>query len=237
MSVSDSAGTTKEGATTKQRTFKRRIRKRMSETGERYAAARGHITRKRDRIDARERLATPPERPSDDKVREMTGRRWQSWFGVLDRWGARARSNAEAVSFLVNEHRVPAWWAQTITTWYQRARGMRLKHQQANGFTVYASKTIATPIDVVYEAFVNPRSRRRWLGDGRMRLRTSQAGRTARFDWGGGRTRVSVSFVRKGPSKATVAVAHERLQDPDDAETAKAGWRERLNDLKSFLEA
>ena len=48
---------------------------------------------------------------------------------------------------------------------------------------------------------------------------------------------MSVSFEDKGPTKATVAVAHERLPDPDHAETTKALWRERLADLKSFLEA
>jgi hypothetical protein len=31
---------------------------------------------------------------------------------------------------------------------------MRLKHQQADGFTIYASKTIAVPVDVVFDAFV-----------------------------------------------------------------------------------
>jgi hypothetical protein len=69
-----------------------------------------------------------------------------------------------------------------------------------------------------------------------MRLRTSQASRTARFDWGDGSTRISVTFDPKGDTKATVAVAHEKLPDPDEAEAAKAEWRKRLVDLKSFLE-
>jgi hypothetical protein len=43
-------------------------------------------------------------------------------------------------------------------------------------------------------------------------------------------------FEPKGPTKATVSVAHERLPDPDEAETAKAAWRQRLVALKSFLE-
>jgi hypothetical protein len=223
---------------TKQGSFKRRVRARMAETGERYAAARGQLSRKRDRVQAaRSRLATLADRPSDDKVRAATGRRWEAWFGVLDRWGARERRNAETVSFLVDEHDVPPWWAQTIATWYLRARGVRLKHQQADGFTVYASKTIAAPLDEVFDAFVNARVRRRWLTDGTMRMRTSQPGRTARFDWGDGATRVGVSFEERGPTKATVAVAHERLPDPDEAESAKASWRGRLGDLKSFLEA
>jgi hypothetical protein len=125
----------------------------------------------------------------------------------------------------------------TIATWYQRARGMRLKHQQADGFTIYASKTVAVPLDVLFEAFVDPRRRRKWIGDASMRLRTSRPGRTARFDWRGDRSRVNVSFERKAAAKSTVAVAHERLPDPDEAEEAKAAWRARLVDLKSYLEA
>jgi hypothetical protein len=223
---------------TKERSLKRRVRGRMSKTGESYTAARGHVSHKRDRVRAaRAKLAGTADRPSDDKVHEVTGRRWGAWFSILDRWGARERKHGETVAFLLEEHDVPGWWAESITMWYERARGMRLKHQRADGFTIYASKTIAVPVDVLFEAFVNPRSRRKWLTDGTMSLRTSQPGRTARFDWGDGSTRLSVSFDDKGPSRSAVAVAHERLPDADEAETTKLWWRERLSDLKSFLES
>jgi Domain of unknown function (DUF4287) len=222
---------------TKAASFKRRVRDRMSKTGESYAAARRQVSQKRERVKAASaRLAATADRPTDDKVAAATGQGWEAWFSLLDRWGGRERKHGETVAFLMEDHGVPSWWAQSITVWYERARGMRLKHQQADGFTIYASKTIAVPIDVVFDAFVNPRSRRRWLTDGTMSLRTAQPQRTARFDWGDGSTRVSVSFEDKGPAKATVAVAHERLVDPDDAETTKASWRERLANLKSFLE-
>jgi len=221
-----------------ERSFKRRVRERMSKTGESYTAARSHVSEKRGRVQAaRARLGANADRPSDDKVKESTGKRWEAWLSILDRWGARERKHGETVRFLMDEHHVPGWWAQSITYWYERARGIRLKHQQADGFTIYASKTIAVPIGVLFDAFVDPRSRNNWLTGATMSLRTSQPGHTARFDWGDGSTRVTVSFVDKGPSKATVAVAHERLPDPDEAETAKATWRERLADLKSFLEA
>jgi hypothetical protein len=222
---------------TKERTFKRRVRERMSKTGESYTAARSHVSEKRGRVDAaRARLGANADRPTDDRVEAATGKRWEAWFGVLDRWGARGHQHGETVAFLMDEHGVPGWWAQSITMWYERGRGMRLKHQQADGFTIYASRTIAVPVGVLFDAFVNARSRRKWLTGEAMRLRTSQPGHTARFDWGDGSTRVSASFVEKGPAKSTVAVAHERLPDPDEAETAKASWRERLADLKSFLE-
>ena len=153
---------------TKERSFKRRVRERMSKTGESYAAARSQTSRKRDRVQAAgvglaqtaDRLSDDrpsDDRPSDDRVEEATGKRWEAWFSVLDRWGARERTHGETVAFLVEEHDVPGWWAQSITVGYERSRGMRLKHQQRDGFAISASKTMAVPLDVLFDAFVNPR--------------------------------------------------------------------------------
>jgi hypothetical protein len=223
---------------TEDKSFKRRVRERMSKTGESYTAARGHVAQKRDRVKAaRTRLAADAKPVSDQKIKEATGRTWEAWLSILDRWGARDRKHGETVDFLMTQHDVEGWYAQAITVGYERARGMRLKHQQADGFTISASKTIAVPIDVLFNAFVSSRRRKRWLTDGAMSLRTSQPGRTARFDWEDGSTRVNISVIDKGPSKSMVAVAHERLADADDAETAKALWKERLARLKSFLES
>lgn len=222
---------------TKESSFKRRVRERMSKTGERYATARGHVLQKRARLEsARVRLADTAERPSDDKVVDVTGKKWDTWFSILEQWGAREKSHGETAAYLMEEHSVPGWWAQAITMWYQRSRGLRLKHQQADGFTIYASKTIAVRPEVLFDAFVNPESLQAWLADGPMSLRTARPHRTARFDWQDGSTRVNVSFDEKGPGKTTVAVAHERLPDPDEAELAKAAWRERLTVLKKYVE-
>ncbi|HZA60606.1 MAG TPA: hypothetical protein VE754_02860 [Actinomycetota bacterium] len=223
---------------TKSRTFKRRVRERMSKTGEKYTAARTQVSRKRDRNEAaRARLASTEGRPPDEKLRAATGKRWAQWFSILDRWGARQKKHGEIARYLMEERDVPGWWSQTVTVWYERARGMRLKHQQPDGFAVSASKTIGVPVDVLFDAFTNARKRRKWLTDGSLRLRTSQANRTARFDWDDGSTRLVVSFAVKGPSKTVVVLSHEKLPDPDEAETMKAMWRERLADLKSFVEA
>jgi hypothetical protein len=226
----------KERAMTKEKSFKRRVRERMSTTGETYAAARSQVTPKRDRVEAARARLAATDRPADEKVEAVTGRTWDAWFSILDTWGAQQRKHGEIAAYLVEEHGVPGWWAQSITVYYERARGLRLKHQQANGFTVSASKTVAVGLDVLFDAFVNARARRTWLTDGSMSLRTSQPGQTARFNWGDGGTRVNVFFVAKSPDKATVTVMHERLPDPDEAETAKAQWRERLVALKSHLE-
>ncbi len=223
---------------TTQKLFKRRVRERMSKTGESYTAARRHVAPTRDRLaSAGAGLSGALELASDAKISEATGRRWEVWLSLLDRWGARRRKHGETVDFLMAEHAVAGWWAQAITNGYERTRGMRLKHQQPDGFTIYASKTVGVPIGVLFDAFANDRTRGQWLTDGSMSLRTSQPGRGARFDWGDGQTRVNVTFEGKGPAKSTVAVAHERLADPEGAETVKASWRKRLAALKSLLES
>jgi hypothetical protein len=237
--VSPAAATwTKEVAVTENKSFKRRVRERMSKTGESYTAARGQVAQKRDRVEAaRTRLAAAEERLPDAKINQATGRKWDHWFAILDRWGARDRKHGEIARFLTEMHGVENWWAQTITVGYERARGLRLKYQQADGFTISATKTIAVPVDALFEAFVNARNRKKWLRDGTMSVRTSQPGRSARFNWEDGSTRVNVGFIDKGPAKSTVALAHERLADADEAETTRALWKKRLAELKSFLES
>jgi uncharacterized protein YndB with AHSA1/START domain len=222
---------------TSQKSLKRRVRERMSKTGERYAAARGQVVAKRDRIQAATtRLSVDTDRPADERVAKATGRLFEEWFSILDDWGAPARTYRMMAEFLIAEHQVDGWWAQSITYWYQRSRGLRLKHQQPDGFTIYASKTIAASADVVFAAFVDDDQRSAWLTDGTMSLRTAEPARTARFDWQDGQTRVSASFDERGPSKTTIAVAHERLPDADEAERAKSAWRQRLGQLQRVVE-
>ena len=223
---------------TTQKLLKRRVRERMSKTGESYTAARRHVVGNRDRLEtARTRLASAKELASDEKLVEATGRDWEAWLSILDRWGARDQNHRAIADHLMGVHSVPGWWAQSITTGYERARGMRMKHQQPSGFTIYVSKTIGVPLEALFAAFVDERTRGQWLTDGSMDLRTSQADRVARFDWEGGPTRILVTFEEKGPSKSTAHVAHERLPDADSAEAAKAAWKKRATALKSFLEA
>jgi hypothetical protein len=222
---------------TTQKAFKRRVRERMEKTGERYTAARRHVVVGKERLEgARDRLASAKELASDERLTEATGRDWQAWLAILDRWGAREHTHQEIVAYLADEHGVPGWWRQTLTNGYERARGMRAKHQQADGFTVYASKTIGVPLDALFAAVVDDAARAGWLTDGRATLRTSQPSKVARFDWDGGPTRLLVTFEAKGASKASVHVAHERLPDAAAGEAAKAAWKSRLVALKAALE-
>jgi hypothetical protein len=70
-----------------------------------------------------------------------------------------------------------------------------------------------------------------------MKLQSSSPTRRgARFSWDGNGSRVSVELFDKGPEKTSVAVSHQKLGNEKEAAAAKAAWRQRLIELKEYLE-
>lgn len=217
---------------TTQKTFKRRVRGRAAKTGESYSAARAQLLHG---TDAPTDSPTPDAREltgvSDEAVQRATGRPIAAWLDILDAWGATERRHPQIAAWLQAEHGVPGWYAQTITVGYERARGMRAKHQNAVGFAVSASRTLALSADRATDAFTDASRRDAWLPDAPMRVRTATSGRSARFDWDDPPSRVIVGVVDKADGRCQVTVSHERLPDAESATRLKAFWRERLGAL------
>jgi uncharacterized protein YndB with AHSA1/START domain len=245
---------------TKQKSFKGRVRARMDKTSESYTAARRQLLAK-SRSDADPEAgselaaesatpapsATPPQpedaagakRPySDEVVRANTGRTWDEWFALLDAWGGAERPHPEIARWLVGEHGVPGWWAQGVTVAYEQARGLRAPGQRRGGlFEVNASRTVAVPVDRLYEAFTDPALRERWLPGARLEVRRAQPAKSVRANWDDGSTRLVVAFTARGDAKSQVALVHERVPDAGTADELKVFWRERMAALKQLLEA
>jgi hypothetical protein len=118
-----------------------------------------------------------------------------------------------------------AWNAQAVAGSYERARGLRAVGEHPDGFRVTATKTVAVPVDRLYDAFVDESLRERWLPEGGLRERTASKPKSARFDWGDSGTRVNVTFIAKGEAKSTAALQHERLADAEEADRMKSHWR------------
>jgi hypothetical protein len=217
---------------TRQKSFKRLVRMRMEKTGESYTAARATL------LAAEEPKAAdgPVLTMSDAAIRRRSGRGWEEWFEIVDEWGGAERSHKQIARWLDEEHATGGWNAQTITVNYERARGLRAVGERPDGFSVTASKTVAVPVERLYDAFVDESLRRRWLPETELRERSATRPKSARFDWGEGETRVIVGFEDKGDAKSTAALEHARLPDAEEAERMKAFWRERVAVLKEMLE-
>ena len=136
---------------------------------------------------------------SDETIRRRTGRGWEEWFELLDEWGAPGRTHREIARWLAEQQGLHplAWNVQAVAGSYERARGLRAVGEKDDGFVVTASRTVAVPVERLYEAFVRELCARAWLPDGRLRERTATRPKSARFDWGDGDTRVNVTFLAK----------------------------------------
>lgn len=177
---------------------------------------------------------------SEDAVLRGTGKGWDEWFGLLDAWGGAAQNHTEIARHVADTYEIDGWWAQGVAVGYERARGMRVRHQTPDGFTVSVSKTVPVPATTLCTAFVDAAIRQRWLEPGALRLRTSRPGRSARFDVllpGGEGTRLEVWFTAKGDAKASAALQHVKLSRPEELEPWRAFWKERLRRLTAMLAA
>lgn len=229
-----------------QKTFKHRVRTRMTKTGESYTAARAQLVRKASTPDPAEPAPPMPEivavaesdppPTSDEAVVRASGKTYGQWFDLLDTWGGTGHTHTQIARWLVAQHGVDGWWSQSITVAYERARGMRARHQMPGGFEVAVTRTINVDPERLLEAFTNVEIRRRWLPEADLRQRPTRATGTARFDWSAPTSRIVVVVADKGSGKALVSVTHERLPDAEAAGREKTAWRERLGTLRSYLE-
>ena len=241
---------------TDQKSLKRRVRARMTKTGERYTAARRNLLKPppgdvdptptesaTEAVPLPESEAAPAgnfrgNRPmSDEILPARTGRSWDEWYGILRAGGATDRPHPEIARWLVNEHGVNGWWAQELTVRFEHAIGRRQPGQRSDGFSATATKTVAVPVERLFDAFVDDATRARWLPADGIRLRTATPYRSARFDWAGGAQRLAIGFESKGAAKSTVSIEHMKLPDGAAVEREKPLWRERLAELKRLLES
>lgn len=215
--------------------LKRIVRSRMEKTGESYTAARRHIVN-------RKLVAVPPPPPdygalagmSDAVIQKQTGRTWAEWLETLDAFGGKEKPHRDVAEY-VHALGVRDWWAQSVTVGYERIRGLRAIGQRRSGaWEANKSKTVPVSVQTLFDAFANARTRKRWLGDIKLKIRTSTKPKSMRITWDD-ETSVVLWFESKGPAKSTVGVQHVKLASKEDADRRKQYWSERFNALAALL--
>ena len=210
-----------------QKDLKRIVRARMEKTGESYTAARRNVVNKKIDYAALAGM-------SDDKVKAKTGRDWREWVATFDAFGAKDKPHREIAEY-AHSIGVPDWWAQTVTVGYERIRGLRAIGQRRGGsWETTKSKTIAVPVDKLFDAFANARTRKRWLGDVKLKVRSATKPKAMHITWDD-KTSVDIGFFPKGDAKSYVAVAHVKLPSKADADLKKQFWSEKLAALAALL--
>ena len=171
-----------------------------------------------------------------EKVRAKTGRGWAEWFAILDKAGAAKWSHKEIASYL-HEQKCGDWWSQMVAVGYEQARGLRVKHQTADGFTAGASKTVAAPVATLFRAWTDDRRRAQWLPDAAdVTIRSATANKSLRLLWTDGTSTVVVQFYPNGSAKSRVTIERRKLKSAKEVSQVKAYWSAALDKLKELLE-
>jgi uncharacterized protein YndB with AHSA1/START domain len=212
-----------------QKDLKRLVRSRMKKTGEAYAAARLQVLRKREPTVNYADAAGM----SDAVVKTKTGRTWAEWVRVLDDARAVEMPHREIARF-VSSLGTPGWWTQMVTVGYERIRGLREKGQRRGGlYEAGKSRTFNVPIETLYDAFANARTRRRWL-EVKVTVRAAAQNKRMRLTWDDD-TLVELGFTAKGSAKSVVAVVHQKLPNKSAADAIKKTWAGHFDRLAQLL--
>jgi hypothetical protein len=171
---------------------------------------------------------------SDAAVKAKTGKDWAGWFGALDQAGAAKLGHPQIAQWLHEKHGVPGWWCQMVTVEYELARGLRVRHQTATGFSVSASRTLATSVAALYSATTSAARRKQWFPKGELEPSSQTRNKYFRGSWNG--ARLEIGFYAKPGGKAQIAVQVNKLARRADVDRERAAWKAALSKLQQLLE-
>jgi hypothetical protein len=176
---------------------------------------------------------------TDKLVIEKTKKPLEYWFIILDKKGAKKMSHEEIfalVSTIEGLKPLGQWNQNLLATSYEWNRGLKERGQKEDGFEISVSKTIAAPIQLLFDSWINSTTRNKWLMADKIRIRKSTENKSARITWTDNETSLSVDFYSKGENKSMVVVQHLKMQTSKYAYELKDYWGNALEKLKSFLE-
>ena len=174
----------------------------------------------------------------DVALRAATGKDWSEWLALLDAAGAAATSLDHQRVWDLAMQSLPesaGWWGQMIAVGYERARGLREKHESCTGeFQSTSSKTLPVPLFAAFAAWADESLRQDWLDAPGLDFTRLNVGKNIRARWPDG-TRLDIRFNASGPDKCQIVVDTMKLADADAVQRTKAFWQAQFERLQKYL--
>jgi hypothetical protein len=222
-----------------QKDFKRLVRARMRKTGEAYTAARAQMIKKPEKPVLRSAQDDKPDYSKlagmcDEKVKEHTGCDWEKWVYALDRKKAYELTHYELAKLIKEKYKTPDWWTQTVAVGYERIKGLRARGQRRDGsYSASKSRTFHVPVEALFEAWTDARTRNQWLSDKNVKIRKATRPKSIRLQQDD--AIIAVMFTKRGAAKSAVAIDEGNLPSKEAAEAVKQYWTDRFDDLEVVL--
>ncbi len=180
---------------------------------------------------------------SNDAVQKATGKSWESWFGIMDELGG-ADHTERAKRLQAAYPDLSGWWCQGITVEYERARGLRARHETTSGFQVSVQRSLPLDAEAAWSALeAAPMVAGVHWSEGErfeieqgtsVTVRAVRPPKLLRLWWHAptGRSTVTAEFLTKAAG-TTVLISHTSLASRKEVEEFRVRWRgvlERIAD-------
>ena len=196
------------------------------------------------RAETARRVSAPPAVDTslfpcgDVALRAATGKGWSEWLSLLDASGAAAQALEHQRIWDLVMQSLPesaGWWGQMISVGYERARGMREKHETSAGdFQCTFSRTFPVPLFAAFAAWADKGLRQNWLDAPGLDFTRLNMGKNIRARWPDG-SRLDIRFNANGPDKCQIVVDTMKLADAEAVQKAKAFWQAQFERLQAYL--
>jgi uncharacterized protein YndB with AHSA1/START domain len=194
---------------------------------------------------------------TNESAKQATGKTLDQWFKELDTWDG-LKKGRRSINTHLYEQKVDPWWCTTIAVEYEKKHDVRKKDGLYEGYFVCSTKTIAAPVEKVFDAWSNINQLSQWFGNstkgnvndgGEIENRDGEKGSFLRvrknkdirltLNSPGFSTPIQIDaqFQDKGKGKTGLLVNLTRLQTRGEADAARNAWAEALDRLKEICEA
>lgn len=203
-------------------------------------------------------MGTEARIPSANVVK-ATGKDWDHWFKVLDKFKCAENGHKESASHLASKHGVSAWWSQTITVEYEVAKGLRKPNQRSGGkFGIDVQRTVSAQVGVCWDAFTTSKGLNSWFaskakvdlrpgghytgaGGDKCTYKTVVRNKRLVMTWEHPKhtagSQVEVTFAATHGGRTTVRVSHTKIANKAEADDLKRAWSNIIGDFKTYVEA
>ena len=123
-----------------------------------------------------------------------------------------------------------------VTVEYELARGLRVRHQTATGFSVSSIEDDRDEhFPRLYATTANAAKRKQWFPAGEFKTSSQTRNKYFRGSWNSS-ARLEIGFYAKGGGKAQIAVQVNKLAKRTDVERERKAWKAAVLKLQEMLE-
>lgn len=193
-----------------------------------------------------------------ESVIKKTGKSIEHWYKVINKFGAD-KGHTNIAKHLKEKHKLTSWWAQSLTTRFEFDHDLRKLYERTgkNGLTISLQKTIAAPVEKVFEVLTESKHLKKWLSpylkmivkpgaafnfdevvsgkflkvDKNKRLRLDLYSIENKET-----SKVVIDFIKKDNQKTTIKVTQFDLSTEISVNAQKDFWKNCFVSVKNYLE-